>query len=203
MPEICPRYAQVMPKMCPTYARDMLKICPWYARDMPKICPWHAQDMPKICTGYAKVTPEIYPRYAHDMPKICPRYICPRYAQDMLTELKNIIDGVTESPTWIQEILAHLKISLYNNYNENVKSESLKVFSWATVEDCNVYKISYWLKTFIAIGWWFGMEIFTTLGPLLPHESQSKTWNEILENEFSVIRKRFYRHFFFFTSRAY
>ena len=81
------------------------------------------------------------------MPKICPRY-----AQDMLTELKNIIDGVTESPTWIQEILAHLKISLYNNYNENVKSESLKVFSWATVEDCNVYKISYWLKTFIAIG---------------------------------------------------
>ena len=56
----------------------------------------------------------------------------------MPTGLKNIIDGATESPTWIQEMLAHLKISLYKNYDENIENES---FSWATVEDCNVYEI--------------------------------------------------------------
>ena len=42
----------------------------------------------------------------------------------MPTGLKNIIYGPCESPTWIQEMLAQLKISLYKNYDENVENES-------------------------------------------------------------------------------
>ena len=155
MPEICPRYARDIPMMCPRHVRDMPKICSRYAGDMLKICPWYAWDMLKI-----------YPWYAQDIPEICPRNA---------HRTQNIIDRVTESPTWIQEVLAHLKISLCKNYDENVENGSLKVFPGATVEDCNVSTKFYWLNTFIAIGWWFGMEIFTTLGPLSPHESQSKT----------------------------
>ena len=65
--------------------------------------------MPKICPRYAQYMPNICPRYVQDMPMMC--------------------------PTWIQEMLAHLKISLYKNYDENVANESTEVFSLATVEN--------------------------------------------------------------------
>ena len=54
-----------------------------WAQDMPNMYPRYAQYMPELCLSYAQDMPQIYLRYAHDMPKIC--------------------------PTWIQEMLAHLK----------------------------------------------------------------------------------------------
>ena len=101
MPKICPRYK---PKVCPRHPQDMPKICPKYAQDIPqdipqdmaKICPRSAQDLPKICPRYAQDTPKICPRYSQNMPKICPRYC-------------QILKNHPLTPTWIEEMIAHLK----------------------------------------------------------------------------------------------
>ena len=101
MPNICPIYAQEMPKICPRYAQCVPMICPWYAQDMLQIRPRYAQDMPKICPRYVKDMQKIFPKYAKDIPKI---------SGNGWPNLKTITDSLSDSTTWIQETLAHLKI---------------------------------------------------------------------------------------------
>ena len=111
-----------MPKMCQKYVQHMTEIWPKYAQDMEKIWKRYTQDMPKIWSRHAQDMTEIRPRYAKDMSKICPRYIkdmqkiCQRYPKDIpkisgsgWPNLKNITHSVSNSSTWTQEMLAHLK----------------------------------------------------------------------------------------------
>ena len=120
------------------------------------------KKMPKIDTLTA-LSDSI--RYAQDMPKICPIYaqympkICPRYAHDVPN--MDPRDASTSKNLPVQELWWKCSKWKYGSF-----------FSG------NSWKF-YWMKTFIAIGWWFEMEILTTLGPLSPHDSQSKIWNKI------------------------
>ena len=156
-----------MLKICPRCAGNMLKICPWHARDMPKICPWYAKDMPMICQRYAWDIPKISPWYAQDMHEICPTYAHgtqKHYWRGDWVSNMDPRDASASKNLPVQELWWK-----YRKWKFFL-GQQLKIVT---------YTKFYWLKTFIAIKWWFEMEIFTTLGPLSPHESQSKTWNKI------------------------
>ena len=105
-PEPEPRYAQDMPKIGQTYAHAMPKIWPRYAQDISDICPRHAHNIAKICQRYAKY-----------VPKICQRFNNIR--RHYLTKSQKR-HPLTQSPTWIQEIVAHLKTSLFTNVHFRV-----------------------------------------------------------------------------------
>ena len=90
----------------------MPKICPWYAQDISKIGPRYTQDMSKISPKCAQYMPKISPKYAKYMSQIWHHYPVALLSQSesniwqWLTKCEH--DWLTESPTWIQEILAHL-----------------------------------------------------------------------------------------------
>ena len=89
--------------------------------------PFCPQVRAKICPKYAQVISKICSQYAKNMPEICPRYDIIWYC---LTKSQKH-HWVSDSPTWIQEILAHLKIKhlilKHDATSLNVPSMSWKV----------------------------------------------------------------------------
>ena len=120
------RYANDMPLI---YTLDIPLIDPWFTLGIPLIYPWYtldiawwyAQDLTKsqkddlmshspypehtlnILWTNSEYTLNILWTYSEDSLKICPWF--DKISKTLLT------DSVTDSPTWIQELLAHLKIA--------------------------------------------------------------------------------------------
>ena len=97
---------------------------PMRCQNVPKIWLIYAQDMPP---RYVQDNPKVCPQYAKNMPEICPRYDIIWY---YLTKYQKH-HWVSDSPTWIQEILAYLKIRhlilKHDPTSLNVPSMSWKV----------------------------------------------------------------------------
>ena len=125
------RYAQDMPKICPRYTRDLPKICSKYAWDMPKICPRYAQDMPKIPSMITNLDYQTWLTilttnldYQSWLPTLTTNCAVESRQSEAISDnswqnpTTLLSEWVSHSPTWIQEMVAHLKINTIKSKNE-------------------------------------------------------------------------------------